>query len=253
MFPVVFSIYTIQARSYYLLWAFALLLFLYLSYRRAVKKYRLETSGTVSALLWVYITAILGAFAGVVIEKLPLVIQGKANISLLTTGGSSACMGILIGGIVGLWQLHKEKISVTAFADAVAIPLAIMLCIGRIGCFCEGCCEGKVIYHYWYALHFPCDMPGIYRFPSQLAEGAALGLITLMLCWIEKKHHDKFKGALFAIFMILYGSYRLYFDHYRALSAERAFHSGYVLSVVAISVGIVWLSAILRKNMAEKQ
>jgi len=249
MFPVVFSIYAIQARSYYLLWAFALLFFLYLSHRRAVGKYGLEATGTVSVLLWVYFTAILGAFAGVAIEKLPLVLQGKENYAIILSGGSSACMGILIGGLVGLWRLHKERIAVTAFADAVSIPLALMLCIGRIGCFCEGCCEGKIVLCRWYTLHFPYDMPGICRFPSQLAEAAALALITAILYLVEKKYKDKLNGALFALFMVLYGCYRLYFDHFRALPVQRAFHSGYPLSVAAVVTGIIWLAMAVKKNV----
>jgi len=256
MYPVLFKVLVFEARSYYLLWAFALLFFLYMSYNRAVKKYHTDPADTMNCLLWIYFTAILSAFLGVAIEKFPLVMTGQRPVSILYSGGSSACAGIFFGGIIGLYKLRAEKIAVEKFADAVALPLAMMLCIGRFGCFCEGCCQGKIIPLSWYSLHFPYDQPGICHFPAQLAESLALAVISFILYKVEKKYKDRCRGALlFPLFLIMYGACRLLLDKYRMFPPERAFMIGKWLCITALAVGAVWLIHTLKmgKNTEYKE
>ncbi len=252
MHPVLFKISAFEARSYYVLWAFALLMFLYASYRRCIKN-GAKAEAVSSVLLWVYCGGIFGAIFGAAAEKLPLIISGKAEWSLLLAGGSSACFGILSGGLAGMYRLRREKLPVGMFADACALPISAMLAVGRIGCLLEGCCRGKIVEKNCCAIHFPQDLPGVYRFPSQTAEAAAAGIIFLVLCAAEKKYAKKYSGGLlFALFLIMYGSYRLVFDIFREKSPNDAFNSAVILSLLAVIVGVSWLYRVITAKTVKK-
>ena len=58
MHPVLFKIMFIEARSYYVLWAFALLIFILWTRSRAVKRFAISWDDATSVILWVYTGAI---------------------------------------------------------------------------------------------------------------------------------------------------------------------------------------------------
>lgn len=252
MHPVLFKISAFEARSYYVLWAFALFMFLYAAYKRCIKK-GVKAELASSVLLWVYCGGILGAIFGAAAEKLPLIISGKADRSILLAGGSSACFGILSGGLAGIYRLRGEKLPIGMFADACALPISAMLAVGRAGCLLEGCCRGKIVEKSCCAIHFPQDLPGVYRFPSQIAEAAAAGIIFLILLAAEKKYAKNHSGGLlFALFLIMYGGYRLVFDIFREKPQNDAFNSAVILSLLAVVAGVSWLYRVVTAKTVKK-
>jgi phosphatidylglycerol:prolipoprotein diacylglycerol transferase len=251
MHPVLLQIGSFEVRSYYTLWAFALLLFLVWTKKRAIKQYGIHPDDVASVLLWVYFSALLGAMLFGFLEKLPTLIRDPqffaGNVS---RGGLSSGGGILCGGFGGIYRTRKLHVSLDDFAEASAIPMSFMLFVGRIGCFLEGCCIGFGSFaspHHWFFVHFPFDAPGFYRYPSQLSESIAGLLIGLLLVAIEKyapKRGVKIGGGtaiLWPIFLILYGAYRLVFDSFRELAPGMAFRAGHILGPVAVLLGIAWL------------
>lgn len=249
MYPLIFKIWFIEARSYYLLWAFALLLFIFWTRRRAVNNYSMDYDNVSSVILWVYCAAIIGAIIGNALEKLPFVLSGTASAGELFRGGLSSGPGMLCGGLAGIYRLRHLDMSVASFADAAAIPAAAMISIGRNGCFLEGCCLGIGEFasvRPWWGIHFPLDPQGFYRYPSQLSEAAAALLIMMILLCIERfmRRNPSFKehgAVLFPVFIFLFGLYRLVFDYLRELLPGHAFISGHILSAAAIVLGSSWL------------
>lgn len=241
MRPILFGFPFFELSSYYVFWGAALLVFLFLSFSRC-ERFGLSREAARSALLCCYIGAIAGGLAASAVEKIPLILSGKESFEILRTGGLSSGGGFLVGGMAAILSLRKNKASLFDFGEATAVPAAVMLAIGRIGCFLEGCCVGfgvRAAERPFWGVHFPADPAGFYRLPSQLCEAFAALIIAVILTFMEKKQGGK--RLLFGFFLLLYGIYRFVFDFFRPLAPHTSFRSGHVFSVLAIAVGIVWL------------
>ena len=262
MHPTLFHIAFIEARSYYVLWAFALLLYILWTRRRCVRDFGMDWDDATSVVLWVYSAAILGAMAGSAVEKLPLVLSGAEKLAILKKGGLSSGPGLLCGGLFGVWRLRKLTLSVDDFAEASATPAAVMIGIGRIGCFMDGCCKGigcSCALRPWWGVHFPADAAGFFRYPSQISESAASFLIALLLYALSREARRcgvRIGGSaiLFPLFLVMYGAYRLVFDFFRESETEAAFNSAHWLAGAAIVMGLLWLwrTAALRTRAGQK-
>lgn len=155
--------------------------------------------------------------------------------------------GLLAGGLIGLWRLHKTGVSADAFADAASVPLCLMLAVGRVGCLIEGCCSGisrvsDEAPRFW--LHFAGEPDNIWRFPSQPAESAAALCIAVMLTLLSAmlpKDKRQNGGILFPLAMIFYGSYRLISDPYRQLFADGLMNINRYVWIAGIAIGTAWL------------
>lgn len=246
MRPVLFEIFNAEVRSYYALWAFALFLLVVWTRRRAERLYGMSESDVSSVLVWVYCAGILGSFVPGIMERLPLYFDGRIAFADVFRGLYSAG-GLLAGGLAGLWRLRKLGASADAFADAVSIPLAVMLAVGRVGCLLEGCCSGAGAAfvdapRFW--LHFPTDPANFWRFPSQPLESFAALCIALFLAVLSALlPEDKRRrgGVLFPFVLILYGLYRLLADPQRQLYADGLMNVNRYVWTAGIIVGAAWL------------
>jgi len=248
MHPVLFKIFSVEARSYYVLWASALLVFVLWTRSRAIKKYGMDDSDAISVLVWVYAAAILGSILGSMAEKIPLIISGKEPLKIIMRGGLSSGPGLLCAGLAGIYKLRQFNCGVGIFADAASIPFSAMLALGRNGCYLEGCCTGIGVHcavRPWWGVHFPADAVNFYRYPSQISETIAAFAIMLLLLVIERlaerRMPERQCALLFPVFLILYGFYRLIFDFFRESERYSAFNSGHVLAAAAIILGVLWL------------
>ena len=73
----------------------------------------------------------------------------------------SAAGGILAYLLAHRFILRKYNISTWKLGDVLAPSIALGLCIGRVGCFLNGCCYGQVACADCavYAVHFPLSAP----------------------------------------------------------------------------------------------
>jgi len=257
MYPVLFITPFIKVRSYYLLWAFALLIFSFWTRKRAVYKFRMDWNDVTSVIIWIYAAAVIGAFAGSVLWKIPFYITGRVNVGFLMQGGMSSSFGMLSGAIAGAYKLKKTGLSVDDFADAAVIPASVMIAVGRCGCFLEGCCigRGKILAECpWWGVHFPFDPVNLYRFPSQLSESVFTLIMAVFLYYIEKKTAARRvkageKAVIAPIFLIMYGIYRLVFDNLRVPAEEAQafpfFNQDILIFGMSIIAGVIWLMSYL--------
>ncbi|KEJ91360.1 prolipoprotein diacylglyceryl transferase family protein [Synergistes jonesii] len=245
MFPVILKISFLEVRSYYVLWASALFIFVAWTRRRAERLWGMEDGDVTSVLLRVYCAGVLGSYAAAVTEKLPRFFAGEIALGAALSGLES-WGGILAGGLTALWSLKKRGMRIEAFAESAALPAAAMMAVGRIGCFLEGCCAGVGKFYAsppCWTVHMRNDARGFYRFPSQLAE-SLLSFASLLLLLAVEKYLRKKRGGTrhafcFPLYMLLYSLYRLLFDAYReAVSPEAR-----VLWAAAALAGVLWLAA----------
>ena len=178
-----------------------------------------------SPLRWAVIAA---AFAGgaigskllFLLEDPRLTQQNLHNPSYLL--GGKTIVGGLVFGLIAV-ELMKKYVGVKpSTGDLYAIPLAIGIAIGRIGCFLTGLSDNT--YGSPTTLPWGVDFgDGVRRHPTQLYEMAFLlmlvPLIYRILLSITKKPEGRFRsGDAFKFFMVAYLAFRLLCDFIKPYS-----------------------------------
>lgn len=136
--------------------------------------------------------------------------------------GGKTIVGALVFGMAGV-EIMKRHIGLKlSTGDLYAIPLALGIAIGRIGCFLTGLADNT--YGVGTSLPWAVDFgDGIRRHPTQLYETVFLLLLTPILYQILKSIHSATTdcpcpvtrwqvGDAFRFFMVAYLSFRLACD-----------------------------------------
>jgi phosphatidylglycerol---prolipoprotein diacylglyceryl transferase len=125
--------------------------------------------------------------------------------------GGMATHGLIIGGFAGvaLFCLVRRK-PLLVMIDAMAIPAALILCVGRLGNFIDGEIVGRVTSVPW-AVKFP-DADG-FRHPVVLYDGLKNLLIVPVLMYARRRGVPP--GGLAARFLVLYAVPRIFIDYFR--------------------------------------
>ncbi|HEX5138376.1 MAG TPA: prolipoprotein diacylglyceryl transferase family protein [Planctomycetota bacterium] len=113
-------------------------------------------------------------------------------------GGSRGLFGALVAGVgAGIAYGVCQRLTLGRVGDAFAVPLALGVAVGRVGCFLEGCCRGT-----------PTDLPWAVggRQPAQLYE--SLGALALAGVVALARRRRRVPGEGFLAFGIGYGALR---------------------------------------------
>jgi prolipoprotein diacylglyceryltransferase len=123
--------------------------------------------------------------------------------------GGKTIVGGLIGGLIGV-ELEKRWAGLTRrTGDLFAMPLAVGIVIGRIGCFLSGLPDrthGTPSSLPW-AVSFGDGIP---RHPAQLYESAVMAIAAVVLWRLTRRPHRE--GDVFKLFMVTYFALRLAVD-----------------------------------------
>lgn len=180
-------------------------------------------------LVWCMVSGILGARIAYVIEHWSAQFRDTPSAIFRIDQGGLMFYGGLIGTLVALAifaRVHKER-TIDVF-DFVAVVLPLGQALGRIGCFLNGCCHGRL-----------CDgFPGIAfpRFsgpwheqvrdglidataarslpvlPTQLFEAAGCALIFALLLLLYRR---KRRGLVTGAYLACYGVLRFALEYFR--------------------------------------
>ncbi|RME17040.1 MAG: prolipoprotein diacylglyceryl transferase [Bdellovibrio sp.] len=114
-----------------------------------------------------------------------------------------------------IWFLKSKKQPLLYWADLWAPVLAIGYGLGRLACFFNGCCYGKVCSLPW-AVHFPgTPHPELARHPTQLY-ATAWGLLNFaLLITLESLKVKRKPGDLFFLWLFIHAIGRLMMEHFR--------------------------------------
>lgn len=152
--------------------------------------------------------------------------------------GGMATHGLLLGGFIGVWSFCRlHCTSCLSVTDALAIPAALILGVGRIGNFIDGQIVGSVT-TVWWAVKFP-DAEG-FRHPVVLYDGMKNLLIIPILMYASKRQLPS--GALTGIFLFLYACLRIFIDVFREYPTTLlGLATGQSLNILMSILGLVLL------------
>ncbi len=235
--PVIGSIGGIHLWWYGLSYALGFLnLHLYLRRRRV----RLHL--TLAEVYALTLSVAVGVLAGgrlieVSFDEWPFYRQHPALVPALWLGGM-ATHGLLLGAAAGVAlfaAVHRKPF--LELADALAVPGAFLLGIGRIGNFIDGQIVGRAT-DVWWAVRFPYAEG--YRHPVVLYDGLKNLLLVPYLARVRRRNPTP--GAVAARFVFWYPALRIGIDLFRDYPTHRlALGTGQTLNLVMAALGVVLL------------
>ena len=246
--PVIFEIGPLQVRWYGLMYVLGFLATLLLV-KHQIKKFSLKDLDThfENLNLVLIISLVLGGRLGYVLfYNLPYYLQHPAEILATWQGGMSfhgGMLGLIIGTLI---FCRKNRLDFWRVIDTYAVTIPIGLGLGRLGNFINGELYGRVTDIPW-SMIFPGGGP-LPRHPSQLYEAFLEGFLLFTILWtLKEKQRPPASwpsGSMGALFLLLYGFFRIFVELFREPDAHLGFIAGGItmgqlLSSLMILAGIV--------------
>lgn len=186
-----------------------------------------------------------GRFIEVAFDEWPFYREHPGLIPAYWLGGM-ASHGVMLGAAVSTlaFAFVYEK-SLLDLADAIVIPGAFLMGMGRIGNFIDGQIVGALTDVAW-GVQFP-DAEG-FRHPVVLYDGAKNLLLVPYLLWVRKTNPTP--GATTARFVFWYAFLRIFIDLFRDYPTHRlALGTGQTLNLLMVLLGIVLLIRSRRRRL----
>ena len=164
---------------------------------------------------WAMVWGFLGARVVYILVEWEWFLSNPFSVILSRSG--FVFYGGIISGILTLLILAKKyKINLLRAADIGALGIPLGHALGRIGCFCYGCCYGKPT-DSSLGILFPPESPaglsGVAVIPTQLISALFLFLIFFLLLILKK--YKRFDGQILLSYGICYGIFRFIIEFYR--------------------------------------
>jgi len=179
----------------------------FIGFRLYIKLKR-KTTISEEKTVYVLIGAILGSFLGSLIvaslQDIPKLLNSVHVNGVLGILQGKTIVGGLFGGIIGVELSKKLSGQTQSTGDDMVIPLAMAICIGRIGCFLTGISDDT--YGIPTTSFFGIDIgDGVRRHPTSLYDIAfLLSIVCLIRLLFSHKPYEGFQFAFFASSYFLY-------------------------------------------------
>ena len=235
MDSVAFTLFGLDVHWYGIIIAIGLLLAIILA-RFLAKLRGFDKDDPFEWILWVFPFAIVGA------RLYFLIFNGGpwGWDSFKIWDGGIAVYGSIIGGAIGVlvYCLVRKK-NFLSVADVIVPCLILGQGIGRIGCYCSGCCYGVEVTDPSLQF-FPISImlnDGHWHLATMFYESFCDLIICAVLIIILKK--VKIKGIVLSTYLILYGIIRAIIEGFRGESLMLgSLRVSQVLSIILIAVGV---------------
>lgn len=234
MFPILIKIGPFTIHTYGFLIALAFLVALGIALRRAdkagISREKIMDLGFYSLL-----AGIVGARLFFVVTNWSYFASHPVDVVKIWEGGLVFYGGVLFAAPAAFWYARRSGLLIWQTLDVWAPSMAIGHAIGRLGCFCAGCCHGKPAEGVPWAVTFTdpdsLAVKGIPLHPTQLYESAAELLNFLVLVFLGRR--QTFKGLLFWVYIMNYSIIRSLVEIFRGDEIR-----GFILPGFSISQGI---------------
>jgi phosphatidylglycerol---prolipoprotein diacylglyceryl transferase len=240
--PVIFSIGPLSLRWYGLMYVIGFVSsYLLVLYQLKKKRMKVTRSEVDDLFFYLILGLIVGARLGYVLfYNLRFYAENPLEALVLWHGGMSFHGGFLGAAIAGYVVIRKKKLNFFEIGDLIIPTCPIGLAFGRLGNFINGELFGKPSDVPW-AMVFPQGGLAA-RHPSQLYEGFLEGLVMFVILWIYKDRKKR-DGDVLALFLILYGVFRIFCEIFREPDLQVGYifgilSMGQLLSMVMIALGL---------------
>lgn len=255
MHPILVHFGRIEIRSYGFMLAVSFLLGIWLASRRA-KRAGLDPQKILDLSVIIILSAVAGSRLLYVVFHLDQY-ANPLDVFALWQGGATFYGGFLLTMAASYWWVKRNGMSFLKVADVCAPSIALGLVFTRIGCLLSGCCYGKPT-DGPLGLVFPPDSPAgsaaaalaaergvehVALHPTQIYSSFK-GLVIFLVLMLAQRHLKR-EGALFGLFLVLYGIGRFTIDFFRYYETNARVLMGLtfnqVISVVLIMAGVFLL------------
>ncbi len=255
MHPRLFSLGPFTVYTYGALMALAFAAGLYVAVRRARLR-GLDPGAVVDLGIYVIVAAVVGARLLLVVVDFRRVAQDPGEVLSLARSGGVFYGGLVAAVGVAFWQLRRRALPFWTTCDVFAPGIALGHAIGRVGCFCAGCCYGLptsepwgVIFRDPFAASFVGTPLGVALHPVQLYEAGAELAILVALLGMERRGRG-FAGRTIWVYLALYACSRFAIEFFRgdARGGLGVFSTSQVISMVVFPVSLAMLAWLARRG-----
>ena len=272
MLPVLFEIGGFKVTSFGVMVALGFIVSAWMAARELRRK-GLDPEAAWDVAAYAAVGGILGAKLYYMILHLPETMADPTH-ALLARSGLVWYGGFLGGTAAVLWRLHRLKMPIMRFGDALAPALPLGYAVGRVGCFLVGDDYGSPTSVPW-AVAFPQGAPpstaaNLRAFgeniPAGVPDSAVLAVhptqlyetgISLVIFAVLWRLRDRFAstGSLFYCWMALAGVERFIVEIFRAKDDRflGAFSVAQLISVGMIVFGVTAMAILQRRAAAQPQ
>lgn len=216
--------------------AYPIMLFLALLVGTSIYLWQLKKDGIKGSNAF-YI-ALFGIVGGTIGAKLPLIFMYWAEINSNTNSLNAVLQGRtivggLIGGTVSIFIAKRIFNIKERMGNQLAVPIAVAMAIGRVGCLLRGCCYGKETHLAW-GVDFGDH---ILRHPTQIYE-IIFDIAMVIYLSIRKRKGVK-PGQLYSVFLNGYLSFRFFLEFIRV---EKVSFIGLTNFQILCIVGLLFIN-----------
>ncbi len=232
--PVLFSLGPLQIRYYGVIYALGFILaYLFLTY--AIRKGRITLTNKDLDDLFLHL--IIGVVVGArlfhfIFYQPQTILNDPLEMLFIWHGGLSFHGGLVGAGLALYFFSRKKKISWISLADALGVPAALALALGRIANFTNHELYGQVTNVPWCVVFATAE--GC-RHPYQIY--AALSHLLLFAVLLYVYFRQRRNGLTLWTFVFLYGALRFLTDFFRDDPRLLGISMGQFLSLVMALVG----------------
>lgn len=209
MHPVLFNIGSFSVYSYGFCIALAFIVSVYLL---RIDSRRLDFSfdDIMDCLFWVLLGGFIGGRSLHVLVNSQYYFDNPIKIIALRDGGMSIFGSIIMGFFLGVVKARAKGLPVLKVADIIVPYAALGQSIGRVGCFLNGCCYGKITDS---PIGVTFNLDVVQRIPVQLYFSAMLLAVFFVLLFFRRR--GPFPGATFFMYLIIYPAARFFLEFLR--------------------------------------
>ncbi len=209
MHPVLFHWGPVTLYSYGFFVALALFLSFWVAGQRAAR-HGLERTVVSDLVCFLFLSGLAGARLLYVLQHAQDYRSDPWRVLNIQEGGLVWYGGFIVAAAAGILYARARRWPLIDLCDFFAPVTALAQAVGRLGCFFNGCCYGKIAASGLGVVFPGQDEP---RLPVQLYEFAALCLISALLLW--RSLAKRRRGEIFVLYLLLTSATRFFLEFFR--------------------------------------